>query len=163
MTELLNPTRDCIPFCVAHFCSSRNRTSAMEIAHRVIKPTWYISSQNPVWRHKSYCRSYTRIYLPISHGKASNPNGFWQHSRQFLTKRLFPVGGGTPLFLHRDLGLYSSSSERSCTSFKKKNGLQTLKQSLLVHISLTRVTFRHWIATPKRDYTDKLLYHQALN
>ena len=29
--------------------------------------------------------------------------------------------------------------------------------------SLTRVTFRLWIATPKRDYTDKLLYHQALN
>ena len=28
--------------------------------------------------------------------------------------------------------------------------------------SLTRVTFRLWIATPKRDYTDKLLYHQAL-
>ena len=27
---------------------------------------------------------------------------------------------------------------------------------------LTRVTFRLWIATPKRDYTDKLLYHQAL-
>ena len=30
-------------------------------------------------------------------------------------------------------------------------------------ISLTQVTFRLWIATPKRDYTDKLLYHQALN
>ena len=29
--------------------------------------------------------------------------------------------------------------------------------------SLTRVTFRLCIATPKRDYTDKLLYHQALN
>ena len=30
-------------------------------------------------------------------------------------------------------------------------------------LSLTRVTFRLWMATPKRDYTDKLLYHQALN
>ena len=29
--------------------------------------------------------------------------------------------------------------------------------------SLTRVTFRLWIANPKRDYTDKLLYHHALN
>ena len=33
----------------------------------------------------------------------------------------------------------------------------------LSNISLTRVTFRLWLATPKRDYTDKLLYHQALN
>ena len=38
-----------------------------------------------------------------------------------------------------------------------------VKDAQTKQFPLTRVTFRLWIATPKRDYTDKLLYHHALN